>query len=117
MPQLDRVTFVSQIFWCLLTFSSLYFILLKKTLPQIAKVLKLRKKKIDSYEELLESLKNEQFNFVSLKNNYYTSLFTINKEKTAKQIKNFDNSFFDSNIKNNDVFFIIKLFKNIPIFK
>jgi F-type H+-transporting ATPase subunit b len=45
MPQLDRVTFVSQIFWCLLTFSSLYFILLKKTLPQIAKVLKLRKKK------------------------------------------------------------------------
>lgn len=46
MPQLDKLVFLSQLFWLFLTFSILYLFILKYILPVVASALKLRKKQI-----------------------------------------------------------------------
>jgi hypothetical protein len=45
MPQLDKVTFLSQVFWGALAFNLFYVILLKFILPVISKIIKIRQKK------------------------------------------------------------------------
>lgn len=55
MPQFDKITFFNQIFWLIFTFLFFYFILLRRFLPKISAVLKLRTKKYlkgNSYSEL-----------------------------------------------------------------
>jgi hypothetical protein len=56
MPQLDLVTYSSQILWTLITFWSLYIIVLKKILPLIAKTLKVRNKIAKKTQAYLEEL-------------------------------------------------------------
>jgi len=46
MPQLDKVTWFSQIFWFLVVFLSFYFVMLFCVLPTVAASLKLRAKKL-----------------------------------------------------------------------
>jgi hypothetical protein len=48
MPQLDKLTYSTQIFWLLLCFSSFYFIILKKILPNILLNIKIREDIIDT---------------------------------------------------------------------
>jgi len=42
MPQLDKLTFTTQIFWLFLTFFSLYWITSKKILPTILSIVRTR---------------------------------------------------------------------------
>lgn len=42
MPQLDKVTFLSQFFWLCIVFISMYLILVKFFLPALARIVKLR---------------------------------------------------------------------------
>jgi len=42
MPQLDKLTYTTQIFWLLLSFTSFYFIILKNVLPKILLNIKVR---------------------------------------------------------------------------
>jgi len=63
MPQLDKVTWFSQIFWFLVVFAFFYFVMVYLILPTIAASLKLRSKqlaKIDIGQRATASLKNEQ---------------------------------------------------------
>ena len=46
MPQLDQVTFLSQLWWCFFFFLGFYFVIHKYFLPKMSRILKLRKKKI-----------------------------------------------------------------------
>lgn len=46
MPQLDYTTFVSQLFWLALTFSILYIVLSKRSLPAIRDVLQARQDRV-----------------------------------------------------------------------
>jgi F0F1-type ATP synthase membrane subunit b/b' len=46
MPQLDKVTFLSQFFWLCAFFLGLYLIVLKNFLPKMSRVLKYRKKRL-----------------------------------------------------------------------
>jgi hypothetical protein len=48
MPQFDKLTFFTQIFWLTIIFFGFYFVTLQTYLPKIAAVIKTRKKKIDS---------------------------------------------------------------------
>ena len=59
MPQLDKVTFLSQFFWSTFFFVGFYFLILKYALPQISRILKLRSKKINSSQEGAVSLVDE----------------------------------------------------------
>ena len=46
MPQLDSSTYLSQIFWLILTFGVLYWLLRRKALPQVSEVLEARQDRI-----------------------------------------------------------------------
>jgi hypothetical protein len=112
MPQLDNVTFLSQIFWCFITFSSLYFIVLKNILPNIAKVLKVRKKLFDYYNSLFNNINSINNNYIIVKSNDLSNLFSI----INKNITNYNDAYrtlnndhyVQNNLKNYSLFIIIK---------
>jgi F-type H+-transporting ATPase subunit b len=59
MPQLDASTFVSQLFWLVITFVGLYIVMTKMVVPRIAEVLEGRQRRIDDDLEKAEALRNE----------------------------------------------------------
>lgn len=59
MPQLDKVTFLSQFFWLCFFFLGFYYIILKFYLPEISRILLLRKKKMGDSQEGMISLQQE----------------------------------------------------------
>ena len=48
MPQLDTLTFASQLFWLLVCFLVFYSLVISQVLPKLARILKVRSKKINS---------------------------------------------------------------------
>lgn len=71
MPQLDKITFLSQVFWLIVIFVSFYLISLRYLLPTISKILKVRQNKIESNNKQLTNFKEEE-SFVT--ENYETVL-------------------------------------------
>ena len=59
MPQIDASTFVSQAFWLLLCFCTLWFLLSVFIMPRMADVKEQRKRKINEYLFKAESLKTQ----------------------------------------------------------
>ena len=60
MPQLEQIsTYLSQIFWMVLTFGVLYFIMWKSALPRITIVLQERQEHIENDLQKAESVKQE----------------------------------------------------------
>lgn len=60
MPQIEQIsTFVSQIFWLVITFGLLYFVMWKIAIPRIVAVLQDRQERINDDLEKAESLRNE----------------------------------------------------------
>lgn len=62
MPQLDKVTFLSQYFWLCFFYFGFYYVLLKFYLPQISRIFSLRQKKIGTLNQETTTLvqENEQ---------------------------------------------------------
>jgi hypothetical protein len=60
MPQLDTVTFLSQLFWLVVIFGTFYLIVLTDILPSFSRVLKSRLKKLKSNENAMYSLGDEK---------------------------------------------------------
>jgi len=60
MPQLDTVTFLSQLFWLVVIFGTSYLIVLTDILPSFSRVLKSRLKKLKSNENAMYSLGDEK---------------------------------------------------------
>jgi F-type H+-transporting ATPase subunit b len=58
MPQLDVTTFSSQLFWLVLSFTSLYLFTLKVTVPRISKILDARRLRIEGYISKSEELRH-----------------------------------------------------------
>lgn len=48
MPQIDTLTFASQLFWLLICFLVFYRLVISQVLPKLARILKVRSKKINS---------------------------------------------------------------------
>jgi len=61
MPQFDKITFFTQIFWLFIIFFSFYVVTLRVFIPEIAAVLKTRKKKlaISTTGDVVSPFKNE----------------------------------------------------------
>ena len=59
MPQLDKVTFLSQFFWLCLFYLGFYYVVLKYFLPKISRILTLRKKKMNLSQYGSNSLQQE----------------------------------------------------------
>lgn len=86
MPQLDKVTFLSQFFWLCVFYFGFYFILLKYFLPKISRILALRKKKMSFSQDGVSSLQQEN---VEVRQNFETVL-----SKALSTSKNVFNDFF-----------------------
>lgn len=56
MPQLDPSSYVSQIFWLLVCFCSLWGLLSVFVIPKIADIIEQRKRKIDEYVQKADAL-------------------------------------------------------------
>lgn len=59
MPQLDVTTFSSQIFWLAVTFTALFLIMWRVSIPRISEVLEARQKRMDDNLARAEKLKKE----------------------------------------------------------
>jgi hypothetical protein len=59
MPQLDKVTFLSQFFWLCFFYLGFYYVLVKFYLPKISRILALRRKKMGFSQEGMISLQHE----------------------------------------------------------
>jgi|TARA_B110000971_G_C19959568_1_gene477313 hypothetical protein len=60
MPQLDTVTFLSQLVWTFIVFAGFYLIMVKHILPAISTSVKVRKKKLASIGSLSSDLFDEK---------------------------------------------------------
>ena len=56
MPQLDWSTFLSQAFWLIVCFCTLWFLLSEFVMPKLANVIEQRKRKIDDYVQKADAL-------------------------------------------------------------
>ena len=56
MPQLELSSYLSQAFWLLLSFCTLWFLLSVFIVPKLAEVIEQRKRKIDEYLQKAENL-------------------------------------------------------------
>jgi len=85
MPQLDKFSFVTQIFWLLVLFFFLYVILLQYILPAIYRTLKIRKEIIDNL--ILDNCK--LFDEEIIVRTVYKELFSSSINKTVDFLKLF----------------------------
>ena len=74
MPQLDKVTFLSQFFWLCFFYIGFYFLILKFFLPKMGLLLKLRLNKLQGSQDNVNNLIQENKKI----HNYYDSLFNKN---------------------------------------
>jgi len=60
MPQLDKLTFIAQLFWLLPSLAFIYYMLLKWILPSIAITLKIRYRLTQKLLQFENNFKNER---------------------------------------------------------
>lgn len=60
MPQIDHLSFITQIFWLVLIFVSLYFVTLRYILPAISAVVKIRKAKLGKLNNQMAEYEKEE---------------------------------------------------------
>ena len=86
MPQLDTFMYLSQVFWLLVLFTIFYILVLNNILPNISRVLKLRRKKISSEGSFILS---EEHNAVMtntsnvLEDSFINSTLYLSKARTS----------------------------------
>jgi len=135
MPQLDKVTFLSQFFWLCFFYLGFYYVILKFYLPKISRILSLRQKKMgfsnqgmislqqenhqvrEDYQELLSkalTLSKTLFNnFFSQTTNWLsTNATTINKTQYQKVNTSFVQSLGETSLSQNVLFYHAG--KNLP---
>jgi hypothetical protein len=79
MPQFDKITFFTQIFWLFFFFLGFYLIFLKTFLPKLASVLKVRAKKLQKGVDGVSIFAEEQETTISGFNNSLENVFSIVK--------------------------------------
>jgi F-type H+-transporting ATPase subunit b len=79
MPQLDKVTFLSQFFWLCVFYLGFYYILLKHFLPRISRILALRKRKLNLSHQGIQSLHSENKTIKTSSDNILSNAFLTSK--------------------------------------
>jgi len=84
MPQLDSITFITQLSWLIIIFLAFYGIVLSKSLPALARIIKTRKLKLSFGQSNLTNLDLETTNSI---NNYENSLInSLSKSRTLLSV-------------------------------
>jgi hypothetical protein len=101
MPQLDKFSFSSQIFWLIIIFFSLHYFFLRDVLPRIAASLKYRHHILKSYSGVLNSVSTEKSKILDFQRGVFISpirsvqvyLFTTNQYINSLLLKELSNIF------------------------
>lgn len=97
MPQLDKLTYFTQIFWLLITFTTFYFVILKNILPNILLNIKTRENltnnMLSSNEAASGEINKANNNFVNINATITDKMQKVlttmaNKIKTSQQDTN-----------------------------
>ena len=80
MPQLDKVTFLSQFFWLCFFYLGFYYVLLKYFLPKISRILALRKRKLSLSQEGIQSVHDENKNIRTNSDALLSKAFLTSKD-------------------------------------
>ena len=135
MPQLDKVTFLSQFFWLCFFYFGFYYVILKFYLPKISRILSLRRKKMEFSHQGMISLQQENHQVIndyqellskslalskSLFNNFFlqttewlsTNATTINKTQYKKANTSYVQSLGEASLSQNVLFHHAE--KNLP---
>ena len=83
MPQLDLSTYISQAFWLLVSFCSLWALLSWFVTPKIANVIEQRKRKIDDYIQKAEKLNTKAKDSL----NKYNASLAEAKQKADRELE------------------------------
>lgn len=65
MPQLDTLTYLSQLFWVFIIFAVFYAMVVRHILPALSTAIKVRKKKLQANSTLISSLETEELETAS----------------------------------------------------
>jgi F0F1-type ATP synthase membrane subunit b/b' len=76
MPQMDKVAFFSQLFWLMITFYGFYIITVNTHLPNLARILKVRKKKVEFALKQGSSFQEERASTVASYENVFVNSAT-----------------------------------------
>lgn len=80
MPQLDKVTFLSQFFWLCFFYLGFYYVLVKYFLPKISRILALRKKKLSVSHQGIQSVHDENKKIRTSSDNILSKAFSASKD-------------------------------------
>ena len=106
MPQMDQVTFLSQFFWLTLIFLTLYIYTLKNILPQISKILKARRKKLQGNQDQLQDLKQEERSIIEGYDSTFANSLETSRNLLTKTVQT-SLSWFETSLKNtNETIFL-----------
>ena len=86
MPQLDTITYLSQLFWTFIVFAVFYAMMVKHILPAISTSIKVRKKKLSSIGSLSSDLGDEKVTTVSLFEQMLGSSLGTSRELLASTV-------------------------------
>ena len=87
MPQFDKVTFFSQLFWLSITFYGFYMITIQTYLPGLARILKVRKKKVEFALKQGSSFSEERDSTVAS----YENVFVNSANESREMLTSFSN--------------------------
>jgi hypothetical protein len=86
MPQLDTITYLSQVLWTFIVFAVFYAMMVKHILPAISTSIKVRKKKLSSIGSLSSELGDEKVTTVSLFEQMLGSSLGTSRELLASTV-------------------------------
>jgi F0F1-type ATP synthase membrane subunit b/b' len=89
MPQLDTLTYLSQLFWVFIIFAVFYAMVVRHILPALSTAIKVRKKKLQANSTLISSLETEELETAS---SYETILMNSLAESRSLLTKTTDSA-------------------------
>ena len=99
MPQFDKVTFLTQIFWTTLIFFTFYAITVRIFLPRLSTILKIRKKKLSLGSQGVNTYNDEQTTVDSSYDNLLQGSCENSRLGISKSLDN-SNEWLDSTLSN-----------------
>lgn len=90
MPQLDIVTYVSQLFWLVVLFLLTYAIVLKYMLPNIGRILKVRNSKMNAEGSVISDLSKEGLDISKSYDVFLVRTLNESKEIMNKSLESAD---------------------------
>lgn len=82
MPQLEISTYITQVFWLLVTFMSFWFVMDKVIIPKISEKIEMRKRKYDDFIQKAEEINSKALD--SLK--HYEERLAVAKKNASEQV-------------------------------